>query len=205
MDTEVLAAALELYSNRLMTDARALDYLQGRGFGRALLERERIGFVTGGELVPYLTWRGVSRQRARRAGLLDVHGREVMEGRIVFPELRHGKPVWLIGRLLETDAEAPRYLGLSGAKPLLGLEWASLNLHGACLVEGPADWLALRMWGVPGMALCGTAASPRMLEALKRWHRLYVVMDTDEAGREATLRLCDALGKHAVPSLSQAT
>jgi hypothetical protein len=41
--TEVLAAALELYSNRLMSDTRALDYLQGRGFGRALLERERIG------------------------------------------------------------------------------------------------------------------------------------------------------------------
>jgi DNA primase len=123
-----------------------------------------------------------------------------MEGRIVFPELRHGKPVWLIGRLLETStADAPRYLGLSGAKPLLGWGWASLDMRGACVVEGPTDWLALRMWGVPGMALCGTAAAPRMLQALKRWQRLYVVMDADNAGREATLRLRDALGGNVVP------
>ena len=73
-----------------------------------------------------------------------------MEGRIVFPELRNGKPVWLIGRQLEINDDAPRYLGLAGGKPLLGWEWASLDLRGACLVEGPTDWLALRMWGVPG-------------------------------------------------------
>jgi CHC2 zinc finger/Phage integrase family len=88
IDTEVLAAAIQLYSNRLMTDGCALDYMAGRGFCRQLLEQERIGFAASGELVPYLAWRGVSSHRARRAGLLDAHGREVMEGRIVFPELR---------------------------------------------------------------------------------------------------------------------
>ena len=98
---------------------------------------------------------------------LAADGREVMGGRIVFPELRHDKPVWLIGRLLETTADVPRYLGLSGAKPLLGWGSASLDIRGACVVEGPTDWLALRMSGVPGMALCGTAASPRLLQALK--------------------------------------
>ena len=60
IDTEVLAAAIELYSNRLMTDECALDYMAGRGFGRELLERERVGFAACGELVPYLAWRGVS-------------------------------------------------------------------------------------------------------------------------------------------------
>jgi DNA primase catalytic core len=199
IDTDVLAAAVELYSNRLMTEPCALDYMACRGFGRELLEQERIGFAVGGELVPYLAWRGVWSHRARRAGLLDANGREMMEGRIVFPELRHGKPLWLIGRQLEINDDAPRYLGLAGGKPLLGWEWASLDLRGACLVEGPADWLALRMWGVPGMALCGTAVSPRIVETLKRWQRLYVVLDADNAGREATLRLRDAVGTSVIP------
>jgi DNA primase len=199
IDTEVLAAAVELYSNRLMTEPCAVEYMAGRGFARQLLEQERVGFAVGGELVSYLAWRGVSSHRARRAGLLDADGCEVMDGRIVFPELRHGKPVWLIGRKLEINDDAPRYLGLAGGKPLLGWEWASLDLRGACLVEGPTDWLALRMWGVPGMALCGTAASKRVLEALKRWQRLYVVLDADNAGREATLRLRDVVGTTVIP------
>jgi DNA primase len=90
IDTDVLAAAVELYSNRLMAEPCALSYMAGRGFGRELLEQEHIGFAVGGELVPYLAWRGVSSHRARHAGLLDADGREVMEGRIVFPELRLG-------------------------------------------------------------------------------------------------------------------
>jgi DNA primase len=147
IDTAVLAAAVELYSNRLLADETALRYLAARGFGRELLERERIGFAAGGELVPYLAWRGLGPRRARRAGLLDADGREVMQGRIVFPEVREGSPVWLIGRLLETvSEEVPRYLGLSGGKPLLGWDGASLDFRGACVVEGPTDWLTLRMW-----------------------------------------------------------
>jgi DNA primase len=123
-----------------------------------------------------------------------------MQGRIVFPEVRQGRPVWLIGRLLETASdEVPRYLGLAGNKPLLGWDRAGVDFHGACVVEGPTDWLALRMWGAPGLALCGTGASLSTLKALKRWERLYLVMDADDAGREATARLCEALGDHAVP------
>jgi DNA primase len=200
VDTEVLAAAVELYANRLMADETALDYLASRGFGGELLERERIGYAAGGELLPYLVWRGIAPQRARRIGLLDANGQEVMQGRIVFPELRHGRPVWLIGRLLETASdEVPRYLGLPGGKPLLGWDAAGLDLRGACLVEGPTDWLALRMWGVPGLALCGTGASASTLEALKRWDRLYLVLDDDDAGHQATSRLREALGDRAVP------
>ena len=82
---------------------------------------------------------------------------------------------------------------------MLGWEGASLDFRGACVVEGPTDWLALRMWGVPGLALCGIGASPSTLEALKRWERLYLVMDADNAGREATARIREAVGDQAIP------
>ncbi len=58
-ELEALAAAVELYANRLLTEERALDYLAGRGFQRPLLERYRVGFAAGGELVGYLRWRGL--------------------------------------------------------------------------------------------------------------------------------------------------
>src|SRR5207245_6088255 len=71
----------------------------------------RCGWRTGP--VPRLARRLV--HRARFAGLLAAGGREVGGGRIGVPELRHDKPVWLVGRLLEPTADVPRYLGLSGA------------------------------------------------------------------------------------------
>jgi DNA primase len=50
----VLAAALDLYRNRLLNDSRALAYLAGRGFERELVERFHVGYAAGDELVPYL-------------------------------------------------------------------------------------------------------------------------------------------------------
>jgi hypothetical protein len=157
----VLAAAVELYGNRLLGDTPALTYLAGRGFGRDLVEQARLGCATGGELIPYLVWRGLPVAAARRVGLLDADGRERLAGRVVFPEIRRGRPTWLIGRLLADDQDAPRYLGLPGRKCLLGWDEASRDLRGVCLVEGPLDLLALRKWGVPGLALCGTRPHPR--------------------------------------------
>jgi len=195
----VLAAALELYQNRLLNDNRALAYLASRGFARDVVERWHVGFAAGGELVDYLSWRNLPVITARRLGLLDANGHERMAGRIVFPEIRKGQLVWLIGRLLDSQDDADKYHGLPGGKPLLGWDEASGDLRAVVVVEGPLDLLALHMWGVPGVATCGTRLSPSMLEALGRWKRLYVLMDADDAGREATARLLEAFGSGAVP------
>jgi DNA primase len=182
----VLAAALELYQNRLLNDSRALDYLANRGFARDVVERWHLGFAAGAELLDYLAWRGLPVSSARRLGLLGWDGRERMAGRIVFPEIRQGKPIWFVGRLLECRDDSDKYHGLPGTKPLLGWNEASRDMRAVCVVEGPLDLLALRMWGVPGVATCGTRLSPSMLEEIGGWRRVYVLMDADEAGREAT-------------------
>ena len=195
----VLAAALELYHNRLLNDARGLDYLAGRGFSREVVERWRLGFAAGGQMVGYLAWRGLPVSSARHLGLLDAQGCERLAGRIIFPEMRQGKPIWFIGRLLDESDDADKYWGLPGSKPLLGWDEASHDRRAVVVVEGPLDLLALRMWGVPGVATCGTRLSPAMLNALDGWQRLYVLMDADNAGQEATIRLVEAFGSRAVP------
>src|SRR5712691_1001196 len=116
----VLAAALELYQNRLLNDARALAYLTARGFSRDVVDRWHIGFAPGGELVEYLIWRSLSVGCARRLGLLDEQGRERLSGRIIIPEIRQRQPIWFIGRLLDHSNDADKYWGLPGTKPLLG-------------------------------------------------------------------------------------
>jgi DNA primase len=194
----VLSAAVELYRNRLLVDPVALGYLAERGFGRDVVERAQLGYAAGDELVPYLVWRGLPVRVARKSGLLDADGRERMAGRIVFPEIRDGEPIWLIGRLLNAEPQVPKYLGLPGSKPLLGWDEASRDLRGACLVEGPLDLLTLRKWSVPGLALCGTGLLPEALASLSRWEHLSTVLDADTAGQEATGRLVEALGSRVI-------
>src|SRR5579864_3268357 len=195
----VLAAALELYQNRLLNDARALGYLSGRGFSRGVVDRAHIGFAPGGELVEYLIWRRLSVGCARRLGLLDEHGCERLAGRIIIPEIRQRQPIWFIGRLLDDSDDLDKYWGLPGTKPLLGLDEACGDPRAVVVVEGPLDLLTLRMWGVPGVAICGTRLSPAMLNALDHWQRLYVLMDADQAGQGATTRLVEAFGSRALP------
>jgi DNA primase len=89
----VLAAATDLYANQLFTDEQALGYMADRGFPRGLLERYRVGYSRGEELVAYLHWRRLPLGAAVRPGLITADGREFLAGRIVFPELRDGQTV----------------------------------------------------------------------------------------------------------------
>jgi DNA primase catalytic core len=192
-----LAAAVELYHNRLLTDPTALAYVRGRGLDLATIESCLVGYAGGEELTSYLRWRGLPAQAALRTGILGRDGRETMAGRVVVPEVRAGQPIWLIGRTVEDEPDRPRYLGLSGHKPLLGWEAASSE-RAVWLVEGVFDWLILRSWDVPAIALVGTYVSGEALRALSRFERLFLALDNDDAGRAATERLLAALGERAV-------
>lgn len=192
-----LAAAVEFYHNQLLGDPNVLAYVTRRGIDRATIERCRVGYASGDELVAYLRWRRVPVQAAVRVGLLRRDGREAFAGRIVVPELRGGQPIWLIGRAL-ADENAPKYLGLPGAKPLLGWELAAGH-RAVILVEGIFDWLTLVQWGFPALALVGTHVSGAVLDALATcFTRLYLAFDADDAGHAATERLTALLGNRAV-------
>ena len=192
-----LAAAVELYHNRLLGEPAALAYVEGRGIDRMTIERCRVGYASGKELVAYLRWRRLPHQAAVRVGLLGHDGREFLAGRVVVPEVRAGQPIWLVGRVLD-DSAGPKYLGLPGRKPLLGWEAASAERE-VWLTEGVFDWLALRSWGYPALALVGTHVRAAALRALARFERIYLLLDNDDAGRAATSELVRTLGQRAVP------
>lgn len=202
-EKSVLGAAVDLYANQLLNDKRALAYLEGRGFPRPVVERNRLGYSSGDGLVRYLRWRQLPIGAAMRIGLVRKDGREFMADRITVPEFRAAQPVWLIGRMVVSTSNnrpcsEPKYLGLPGPKPLLGWDEAVVDRRGVCLVEGPLDLLTLRMWGVPGLALAGSAPSQDKLAALRTFDRVYLVLDQDKGGREAADRLLQQLGGRAV-------
>ena len=197
-ERDCLAAAVELYANRLLTEPRAIAYAARRGLDRATLERFRVGFAAGDELADLLRWRGLAVSAAVRAGLLHSDGRERFAGRIVVPELRGGAPVWLVGRTIDAGSDAPKYLGLPGSKPLLGWERV-LGTELAVVVEGVFDLLVLAMWGLPAVALVGTHPNTAGLDELRRLRHLYVALDADAAGQAATAALVGSLGARATP------
>jgi DNA primase len=200
----VLQAATTLYHQRLQTDPTVMAYILSRGIDRVTVEACCLGYASGDELIPYLAWRRVGLEPALRVGLLGHNGREFLAGRIVIPDLRTHQPVWLVGRLLESDIQddtadaPPRYLGLPGSKPLLGLEQTGTS-PSLIATEGVFDWLTLRRWGYPTVALVGTHARADIVEQLRGRQRVYLVLDQDDAGLEATIRLVDALGPTAIP------
>lgn len=63
------------------------------------------------------------------------------------------------------------------------------------VVEGQADAVSLGQWGIPAVALAGTAADSQALANVRERHEhLYIAVDQDQAGQTALLPIGEALG-----------
>jgi DNA primase len=133
----LLTAATEVYHAAIFAQPAVLEYLAKRRIDLDMIRRHRIGYATGDNLAKYFRFRGWDPEIASDLGLLGPRG-EYFRQRIVIPELRAGKAIYLVGRATQKYQKA-KYLGLPGApKPLYGAEL----IRGAgdvFLVEGAMD------------------------------------------------------------------
>ena len=105
---------------------------------------------------------------------------------------------WLTGRVLPGAPETARvYRNVRKTKPLLGLGRISAQQADVVLVEGPFDWLAAMSAGLPALATLGQP-SAEALATLARFRRVYVALDSDNAGDAASQLVIKALGEQAV-------
>jgi DNA primase len=155
-----------------------------------------IGFATGAGLREHLERAGFPAQAIAESGLF-TGDHERFEGRIVVPHVASGHVTWLVGRAIEPSME-PRFQALPGPKPVLGAGHLRPP-HAVVLTEGLFDWLTLVQWGLPACATLGGHSLERVLTALSSCRRVYLALDADDAGREATERLAALLGARAVP------
>ena len=186
----------------------ARKWLESRGVSGEEVDRWEIGFAPfgGGALLAHLRGKGVDDRAAIAAGLVRdaVDGRprrDFFVGRIMFPvHDRLGRPSGFIGR--GRKGRGPKYLNSPGTavfdkgRTLFNhaRARAAVAPEGPLLVaEGVMDVIALERAGWPAaVAPLGTAVTSSHLDML--WdihHEPVAMMDGDDAGRLAGLRLAD--------------
>lgn len=198
---EALGLAVAFYARRLRQHSAAQAYLRERGLSPPTITGWGLG-VAGG-LTDYLAWLRRPRQPFSRLGLLCGDGQERLGGRITIPELVDDQPVWLTGRLLPGAAaappHAPRYESLPGPRPLLGFGRLPPATRTVVVTEGVFDLLLLAEWGYPAVALGGASPARSLVQALTRFDRVVLLLDSDAAGQRGTAELVAALGARTVP------
>jgi DNA primase len=192
-ESRVIDAAVGLFQGALWRSPTALAYLASRGIDEKTARICRVGFGHA-SLADELRHRGLSLGIAKSIGLLRGD-RNAMIDRIIIPDLCGDTASWLTGRSL--GGGGPRYLNLRTPSPVLGL--SRVSEPEVILTEGPFDWLTAVQWGLPAAALAGSNVTKATLQALARFRRVFVVMDSDAAGRRATGDLSSALGSRALP------
>jgi DNA primase len=201
-----LRLATDLYAHALWEHPPAQRYLASRGVPEELAVRFRLGYAAGKGLVEALHTYRVPLSVAFALGLLGgspTAPRERFTGRLIVPELRHDRPVWLTGRWIAFDDGAecadraralrrPKYLSLAGDR-VLGGAMTVANQPWAVVTEGCFDWLALVRWGLPacyvGGQVGGQAVPRELVSALATAQRIYLALDPDAAGRDLLDRI----------------
>ncbi|CAG0981477.1 DNA primase [Anaerolineae bacterium] len=200
----LLTAATEVYHAAIFMQPAILEYLAKRKIDLDLIRRHRIGYATGDNLAKYFRFRGWDPEIANDLGLTNPRG-EYFRQRIVIPELRAGRAIYLVGRATQKYQKA-KYLGLPGApKPLYGGELIR-GAEEVFVAEGPLDWLTLVEWGYSAVALLGSHLKPELVGELATAKRIFIVTDSDEPGRKSARQLAETFGKRAriVPPLPNA-
>ena len=191
---QLLTAAMRFYATQLRRSPEALDYLASRGIDLASAQRLGLGFSTGHGLREHLRTLGFDDGRLQCGGLFAERG-ERFAGMIVVPEIVTGRIHWLVGRSIQPDARQ-RFSALPGPKPVLGLGRLARSADWIVVTEGLFDWLTLASWDIPVVGALGTQGLGKVAAALRGQPRIFLVFDSDDAGREASRRLRELLGAH---------
>jgi DNA primase len=192
----LLTAATEVYHAAIFAQTRVLEYLAKRRIDLDMIRRHRIGYATGNDLAKYFRFRGWDPEIANDLGLISESRGEYFRQRIVIPEIRNGRAIYLVGRATQKYQRA-KYLGLPGApKPLYGLETIQ-HAKDVFVCEGPIDWLTLVGWGYPAIALLGSHLKQDQISEIADAERIFIVTDSDEPGRKCAHQLAETFGKRA--------
>jgi DNA primase len=175
----------------------ALAYLHGRGVSDGVLGPALVGWCEGDRLATVAAGHGWDEAELIALGLLDERGRERLAGRVVVPEVRGGRCVWLTGRAMGSEQRRrPKYLGVRAPRRALGLE-RTAGQPVVIVLEGAIDYLVGLGWGLPTLGLGGLGLRPDELSVLRHARELVLLLDDDRAGRAEAARLAALIGARA--------
>jgi DNA primase catalytic core len=206
--TDLLERATKLYTHILWETEQgepARQYLASRNLGEPVCREFRLGYAPAGStLATRAVQEGFSREELLAVGLSNRGGYDYFQRRIVFPLAdRRGEVLGFQARKLFDDdplqgkyVNSPETGRFHKGNLLYGLDLTRQIIakdDRAVIVEGNTDVIALRQAGFgPVVASMGTALTEAQLKDLSRLtRRLFLCLDADTAGAEATLRGID--------------
>ena len=223
----LLDEALRVYEEHLWQSDRALEYLRRRGIPEEVARAQRLGYADGHRLLHWLhnspaadahiqTAVALGLVLERPGSAMRIRPSRILPGSAHCSGAARRSPIWLIGRAIEDTAihlpricptpplsrrpveSRPKYLGLPGEKPVIGLEHVA-GRRTAFICEGPLDWLAAVSWKLPAFAICGTHFPLERLPSLGNALAVYGVFDPDRAGQSAAERFAPLFGSRWRP------
>lgn len=159
-----LTAAAELYHEKLYQRPEALQYLKARGFNEATIDRFKLGC-------------------AKRGGELWI----------TIPHYSKGKAVNIKYRGLESKAWEQE----KGSKKILFNEDVILPNKEIIITEGELKSVALVQVGIENtVSFTGGVSTikPEWIDQLEALTKVYICMDSDEAGQKGAQELANRLG-----------
>ena len=180
---ELMTRFLDIY--RFLPNV-VLEYLSTRGIGGDDATRLYLGYCSGRQL-----WlRPHEKKTAYLLGLINSKGWEKLTGKILIPELRDGKVIWLQGRSLLD--ETPKYYNVHIQKPLFGWESIQDNNY-TWLVEGVFDAISLHLSGQPALAIIGSYLQDHQIPSFSGIVEVRICYDNDDSGEKSRERTTQQL------------
>jgi DNA primase len=210
---KIVATAAGYYAQLLVKGqdgAAARKYLAGRGVTEEIFSPYRLGCASEkwDGLAVFLKQSGVSLTQVEKLGLIKRKSTgggyfDLFRNRLMFTIADlHGQPIGFGGRVL--DNSLPKYINspesalYQKSDVLFGIDLAKHSMReerSVVIVEGYFDHLALYRSGIRNVvATCGTALTKGHFQLIKRYaDRVYLLFDSDSAGRKATVRAMELL------------
>lgn len=197
--TDYLEKAVAYYHKSLVKNEKAIEYLKTRGITPEAVQVFRLGYVDG-SLRDKLNPDG--RASLESLGLLNERGNETMYGSVVFPLVDAGTN--------QTVGLYARHMGKQQHLYLSGKRRGVFNPSGAketdeiILAESVIDALALWSIGIRNVT-CSYGVNGLTDEILRslqesRIRKVVLMLDADEAGREAGIKFAVKLAEIGIES-----
>jgi len=200
---DAMELATKFFKQNLMSNQKALEYLEKRGINEVAISKFSLGLAPKGnfDLKNYLTGLGFTVSELAKAGLVyekDGNYLDRFKNRIIIPIKDINSNTIAFGARAILDGQMPKYINspesiiYNKSAVLFGMNRAKetiIEKDSIIFMEGYFDVISAHLGGVENaVATCGTALTPQHIKLISRYtksRKIYLAFDTDSAGKKA--------------------
>ncbi len=200
---DAMELATKFFKQNLMSNQKALEYLEKRGINEIAISKFSLGLAPKGnfDLKNHLTNLGFTVSELTKAGLVyekDGNYLDRFKNRIIIPIKDINSNTIAFGARAILDGQMPKYINspesiiYNKSAVLFGMNRAKetiIEKDSIIFMEGYFDVISAHLGGVENaVATCGTALTPQHIKLISRYtksRKIYLAFDTDSAGKKA--------------------